>query len=48
MIMAIVGGAIIPPLMGLISSTIGILESFYVLLIAFGYLLTLSFYSKTS
>jgi fucose permease len=48
MIMAIVGGAIIPPLMGLISSTIGILESFYVLLIAFVYLLTLSFYSKTS
>jgi fucose permease len=48
MIMAIVGGALIPPLMGLISSTVGVLESFYVLLIAFGYLLALSLYSKTT
>ncbi|MGB2144092.1 MAG: MFS transporter [Flavobacteriaceae bacterium] len=48
MIMAIIGGAIIPPFMGLVSSTIGVLESFYILLIAFIYLLTLSLYSKTS
>ena len=48
MIMAIVGGAIIPPFMGLVSSNFGVLESFYVLLIAFIYLLILSLNSKTN
>ena len=48
MIMAIVGGALIPPFMGLVSSNFGVLESFYVLLIAFIYLLILSLNSKTN
>lgn len=46
MIMAVAGGAFIPPLMGIISSAFGILESFVVLLVAFFYLLALSLYLR--
>jgi FHS family L-fucose permease-like MFS transporter len=47
MIMAIVGGAFIPPIMGIVSSTIGVLFSFIVLLTVFLYLVIVSFFTNS-
>jgi fucose permease len=47
MIMAVAGGAFIPPVMGFISSTFGVLQSFIVLLIVILYLLIISLYMKS-
>lgn len=44
MIMAVAGGAFIPPLMGFVSSAFGVLESFYVLFAVIIYLLVTSLY----
>jgi FHS family L-fucose permease-like MFS transporter len=48
MIMAIVGGAFIPPIMGMVSSYIGVLASFAVLLAVFLYLIIVSFYTNSN
>lgn len=48
MIMAIVGGAFIPPIMGMVSSYIGVLASFVVLLAVFLYLIIVSFYTNSN
>jgi MFS transporter, FHS family, L-fucose permease len=47
MIMAVAGGAFIPPLMGFVSSTFGVVQSFIVLLIVILYLLIISLYMKS-
>ena len=47
MIMAVAGGAFIPPLMGFVSSTFGVVKSFIVLLIVILYLLIISLYMKS-
>jgi len=48
LIMAIVGGAIIPPIMGLISSNLGIIGSLLVLVFCFTYILIIPFSLKKS
>mgnify|MGYP001822876219 CR=1 FL=1 len=48
LIMAIVGGAIIPPIMGLISSNLGIIGSLLVLVFCFAYMLMIPFSLKKS
>ncbi|NQU55233.1 MAG: MFS transporter [Bacteroidetes bacterium] len=48
MIMAVAGGAFIPPIMGFVSSAFGVLESFIVLLVVVLYLLVISLYSKSN
>jgi FHS family L-fucose permease-like MFS transporter len=45
MIMAIAGGAFLPPVMGLVSTLFGVLSSFFVLLIALLYILVISLYA---
>ncbi len=45
MIMAIAGGAFLPPVMGLVSTLYGVLSSFFVLLIAMLYILVISVYT---
>jgi fucose permease len=45
MIMAVAGGAFIPPIMGFVSSTFGVIQSFYVLLVVILYLLAISVYA---
>jgi FHS family L-fucose permease-like MFS transporter len=45
MIMAIAGGAFLPPVMGLVSTLYGVLSSFFVLLIAMLYILAISLYT---
>ena len=45
MIMAIAGGAFLPPVMGLVSTLYGVLSSFFVLVIAMLYILGISLYS---
>ena len=45
MIMAVSGGAFLPPLMGLVSTNVGITASFLVLVAAMIYLLSASIYS---
>jgi len=42
LIMAIVGGAIIPPIMGILSSTFSILWALYLLILCFVYVLVLA------
>ncbi|MBD0851329.1 MFS transporter [Maribacter arenosus] len=46
LIMAIVGGAIIPPIMGYVSSTSGIIGSLVVLVLCFAYMLIIPFSTK--
>ena len=46
MVMAIAGGAVIPPMMGLISSAFGVLASFMVLVLVMTYLLVISIYAN--
>ena len=46
LIMAIVGGAIIPPIMGFVSSTSGIIGSLVVLVLCFAYMLIIPFSAK--
>ena len=46
MVMAIAGGAVIPPMMGLISSAFGVLASFLVLVLVMTYLLVISIYAN--
>jgi len=43
LVMAIVGGAVIPPIMGIVSSSVGIVGSIIVLLICFVYILVIPF-----
>jgi FHS family L-fucose permease-like MFS transporter len=45
MIMAIAGGAFLPPVMGLVSTLYGVLSGFFVLLIAMLYILVISVYT---
>jgi FHS family L-fucose permease-like MFS transporter len=45
MIMAIAGGAFLPPVMGLVSTLYGFLSSFFVLVIAMLYILVISLYT---
>lgn len=45
MIMAVSGGAILPPVMGIVSTNIGVKASFLVLILAMIYLVTTGFYS---
>jgi fucose permease len=45
MIMAIAGGAFLPPVMGLVSTLYGVLSSFFVLVIAMLYILVISVYT---
>ncbi|PIF00718.1 MAG: MFS transporter [Maribacter sp.] len=46
LIMAIVGGAVIPPIMGFVTSTLGIIGSLVVLVLCFVYMLTIPFIAK--
>ena len=46
MIMAVAGGAFIPPVMGWVSSTFGVLQSFYVLFAVIFYLFAISMFTK--
>lgn len=46
MIMAVAGGAFIPPIMGYVSSTFGVVASFFVLVLVMLYLLVLGIYSQ--
>lgn len=48
LIMAIVGGAVIPPIMGFVSSTSGIIGSLLVLVLCFAYMLIIPFIIKRS
>lgn len=48
MVMAIAGGAFIPPVMGAVSSQFGVLQSFYVLLFVVLYLLIISFITRSN
>jgi len=43
LIMAVVGGAVIPPIMGIVSSNTGVLSSILVLIICFSYLFVIPF-----
>jgi FHS family L-fucose permease-like MFS transporter len=45
MVMAIAGGAFLPPVMGLVSTLYGVLSSFFVLVIAMLYILVISVYA---
>lgn len=46
LVMAIVGGAVVPPIMGVVSSSIGIIGSIMVLLVCFGYILIIPLMKK--
>uniref|UniRef100_UPI0032176FF3 MFS transporter n=1 Tax=uncultured Draconibacterium sp. TaxID=1573823 RepID=UPI0032176FF3 len=46
MIMAVAGGAFIPPVMGFVSSTFGVVPSFFVLLVVMLYLLVIGIYAQ--
>ncbi|MBD0779412.1 MFS transporter [Maribacter sp. ANRC-HE7] len=46
LIMAIVGGAVVPPIMGFVSSSSGIMGSLVVLLVCFAYMLIIPFTAK--
>ncbi len=48
LIMAVVGGAIIPPIMGAVSSNIGVIGSISVLILCFAYILVLPFIKNKS
>ena len=48
MIMAVSGGAIIPPLMGWLGDTIGVQASVFVLVFSIGLILIISLFSKTT
>lgn len=48
LIMAIVGGAIVPPIMGFVSSNSGIIGSLIVLVLCFAYMLIIPFTTKKS
>ncbi len=41
LIMAVVGGAVIPPIMGIVSSSVGVIGSILVLLVCFAYILVI-------
>jgi MFS transporter, FHS family, L-fucose permease len=45
MIMAIAGGAVLPPVVGLVSTLYGVLSGFFVLVIAMLYILVISVYA---
>jgi fucose permease len=46
MIMAVSGGAVVPPLMGLISGSLGVIPSLFLLVVCMVYILGISLYSQ--